>query len=144
MIMDSAHEDANIIFGSVINPDMRDAIKVTVIATGFGREVVIEPPVQQRSRSAAPLIETPRPRTTMQPQQQGQLYTQQPQAYQQQPSVRPERATIPERAPRQAPAQPAVQPARERERGERFSFNPSDAELDIPTFLRHRNNNSNE
>jgi cell division protein FtsZ len=37
MIMDEANEDANIIFGSVINQDMRDMIKVTVIATGFGR-----------------------------------------------------------------------------------------------------------
>ncbi|MEZ4391330.1 MAG: cell division protein FtsZ [Polyangiales bacterium] len=37
LIMDEAHEDANIIFGAVINPDMRDMIKVTVIATGFGR-----------------------------------------------------------------------------------------------------------
>jgi cell division protein FtsZ len=46
MIMDTANEDANIIFGSVINPDMRDMIKVTVIATGFGRQEA--PPVEQR------------------------------------------------------------------------------------------------
>jgi cell division protein FtsZ len=31
-----AHEDANIIFGSVINEAIGDAIKITVIATGFG------------------------------------------------------------------------------------------------------------
>jgi cell division protein FtsZ len=35
LIFDSAHEDANIIFGSVIDPDMKDEVRVTVIATGF-------------------------------------------------------------------------------------------------------------
>jgi len=35
-IYDMAHEEANIIFGSVINPDIEDEVRVTVIATGFG------------------------------------------------------------------------------------------------------------
>jgi cell division protein FtsZ len=35
IIQDSAHEDANIIFGAVIDPQMTDEIRVTVIATGF-------------------------------------------------------------------------------------------------------------
>lgn len=35
LISDTAHEDANIIFGSVIDPDLDDEIIVTVIATGF-------------------------------------------------------------------------------------------------------------
>ncbi len=34
-IHDMAHEDANIIFGAVINPDIEDEVRVTVIATGF-------------------------------------------------------------------------------------------------------------
>ncbi len=34
-IQEKTHEDANIIFGSVIDPEMRDSIHVTVIATGF-------------------------------------------------------------------------------------------------------------
>jgi cell division protein FtsZ len=34
-IYDMAHDDANIIFGAVINPDIEDEIRVTVIATGF-------------------------------------------------------------------------------------------------------------
>lgn len=34
-IHDMAHEDANIIFGAVINPDVEDEVRVTVIATGF-------------------------------------------------------------------------------------------------------------
>jgi cell division protein FtsZ len=35
LIHDSAHEDVNIIFGAVIDPDITDEFKVTVIATGF-------------------------------------------------------------------------------------------------------------
>lgn len=35
LIQQEAHEDANIIFGSVINDDMKDTVSVTVIATGF-------------------------------------------------------------------------------------------------------------
>jgi cell division protein FtsZ len=35
LVQEQAHEDANIIFGASIDPDMGDAIKVTVIATGF-------------------------------------------------------------------------------------------------------------
>lgn len=35
IIQESAHEDANIIFGAVINSQMDDEIRVTVIATGF-------------------------------------------------------------------------------------------------------------
>jgi cell division protein FtsZ len=35
LIRDAAHEEAEIIFGSVIDPDLEDDIVVTVIATGF-------------------------------------------------------------------------------------------------------------
>jgi cell division protein FtsZ len=35
MVQESAHEDANIIFGLVTDPNMEDVVKVTVIATGF-------------------------------------------------------------------------------------------------------------
>lgn len=35
LIKEAAHEDAEIIFGSVIDPDLDDKISVTVIATGF-------------------------------------------------------------------------------------------------------------
>ncbi len=40
IIRESADEDANIIFGAVIDEDMRDEMKITVIATGFDRESV--------------------------------------------------------------------------------------------------------
>ena len=38
IIQSAAHEDANIIFGAVLDEKMKDAVKITVIATGF-REI---------------------------------------------------------------------------------------------------------
>jgi cell division protein FtsZ len=38
IIHDAAHEDANIIFGAVIDPKLEGRVKITVIATGFARE----------------------------------------------------------------------------------------------------------
>ncbi len=39
LIHAEAHEDANIIWGMVIDPDLDDKVQVTVIATGFGDRV---------------------------------------------------------------------------------------------------------
>ena len=36
IIHQAAHEDANIIFGAVVDPTLENRIKITVIATGFG------------------------------------------------------------------------------------------------------------
>lgn len=38
LITEAAHEDAEIIFGAVIDENMKDEVRVTVIATGFGRD----------------------------------------------------------------------------------------------------------
>ena len=38
IIQEAAHEDANIIFGAVIDPHMDGQVKITVIATGFDRD----------------------------------------------------------------------------------------------------------
>jgi cell division protein FtsZ len=37
LIQEAAHEEANIIFGSVIDSNMKDEVRITVIATGFDR-----------------------------------------------------------------------------------------------------------
>lgn len=39
MVQQEAHEEANIIFGAVINENMGDNLRVTVIATGFNKDV---------------------------------------------------------------------------------------------------------
>jgi cell division protein FtsZ len=40
IIRETAHPDVNLIFGAVIDPDMGDEVRVTVIATGFERSGV--------------------------------------------------------------------------------------------------------
>lgn len=51
IIKETAHPDVNLIFGAVIDPNMKDAVRITVIATGFERagapRRVIEAPVRE-------------------------------------------------------------------------------------------------
>src|ERR1700687_816572 len=51
IVQEAADEDANIIFGAVIDPTLKGKVKITVIATGFG------PPA--KARHAAPSTQTP-------------------------------------------------------------------------------------
>jgi len=39
VIQEAAHEDANIIFGAVVDPQLKGKVKITVIATGFDRKM---------------------------------------------------------------------------------------------------------
>ncbi|MFZ3266516.1 MAG: cell division protein FtsZ [Terriglobales bacterium] len=48
IIQGAAHEDANIIFGAVLDEKMKDAVKITVIATGF-RESEMRRPRQHET-----------------------------------------------------------------------------------------------
>jgi len=41
LIMEAAHEDAEIIFGSVIDENMKNKVKITVIATGIGHPALM-------------------------------------------------------------------------------------------------------
>src|SRR5438270_2996537 len=50
IIQSAAHEDANIIFGAVLDEKMKDAVKITVIATGFRGDL---PARRERTTSAA-------------------------------------------------------------------------------------------
>jgi len=55
VIQEAAHEDANIIFGAVIDPTMDGRVKITVIATGFDRpKSTMSAPVE-RSRTPVDL-----------------------------------------------------------------------------------------
>jgi cell division protein FtsZ len=50
IIQSAAHDDANIIFGAVLDEKMKDSVKITVIATGF-REV---PAMRYRQQQVQP------------------------------------------------------------------------------------------
>ena len=51
IVQEAADEEANIIFGAVVDPALKGRVKITVIATGFG--------AQSAARPAAPLAQTP-------------------------------------------------------------------------------------
>jgi cell division protein FtsZ len=43
IVQEAAHEDANIIFGAVVDPALKGKVKITVIATGFGPAAATKP-----------------------------------------------------------------------------------------------------
>ena len=52
LVQEAAHEDANIIFGTVIDDSLGDEVRVTVIAAGFDSSPsVLSPSVEQRVRA---------------------------------------------------------------------------------------------
>ncbi len=125
LIQAAAHEDANIIFGTVIDDALGDEVRVTVIAAGFEGG---QPPRRQPgiSRSAdlrstgngggRPQQQTPQAPAQSQP---GPSYE----------SVRPQPATTPSGAS----AGPAVAP---RPAQLRPPSPPADDDLDVPDFLK--------
>src|SRR5205823_1492104 len=44
IVQEAAHDDANIIFGAVIDPTLKDEVRMTVIATGFAEKTDISAP----------------------------------------------------------------------------------------------------
>ncbi len=58
IIRETAHPDVNLIFGAVIDPNMGDEVRITVIATGFERSGVarrtLERPAARRVESQEP------------------------------------------------------------------------------------------
>ena len=52
LVQEAAHEDANIIFGTVIDDSLGDEVRVTVIAAGFDSTPSVLPPsIDQRARA---------------------------------------------------------------------------------------------
>jgi len=56
IIQNEAHDDANIIFGAVIDEEMGEAVSVTVIATGFGRDQQLAPQAEEKGPSVRSTI----------------------------------------------------------------------------------------
>jgi cell division protein FtsZ len=51
IVYNAAHEDANIIFGAVVDPSMEGKVKITVIATGFDRSRMMSAPAIEATRT---------------------------------------------------------------------------------------------
>jgi len=61
IVQEAAHEEANIIFGAVIDPGLRDEVRMTVIATGFSERKqetsptkIVDLPRSSRSSASQP------------------------------------------------------------------------------------------
>jgi cell division protein FtsZ len=64
IIKEAAHPDVNLIFGAVINEEMGDQIRITVIATGFDPSV----PVRKVARATVEQrVQPTQPRTAQSP-----------------------------------------------------------------------------
>jgi cell division protein FtsZ len=114
IIKETAHPDVNLIFGAVVDPNMKDEIRVTVIATGFERPGLTRQLFDHPRKAAWQTSEVevgPAPAQQHQPQ------------------------TPPRTEHRPPPA--TVKPDAPVEEFKGRTFNTDD--LDIPTFLRKRN-----
>lgn len=118
IIQNAADEDANIIFGAVLDEKMKDAVKITVIATGFKDADVLR---RRQEATRTPLI-SQRPRRD---------------AFFDDPEIEPTPEPVPDMV-MQAPVE-AVQvaePAPQPQVAVAPSFQPDD--LDVPAFMRKR------
>ena len=119
IIQNAAHEDANIIFGAVLDEKMKDDVKITVIATGFKSEHL--PRREQRSVSAAASAIS---------------QTRSAAVYQAQQERAPEQRREPVTQRPAAPVAPPPEPDIPANTGTRPEYDDSD--LDVPAFLRKK------
>jgi cell division protein FtsZ len=123
LITEEAHEEAEIIFGSVIDETLKDEVRVTVIATGFNPPIVAEVVVESQITTTVPIQEIAKPVMTTS-------------AAAPAPEITPNVAAPALKKP-EAPIDPDLKSARQlaREIGKRFF---ETEEYDIPTFLRRQ------
>ena len=116
IIQEAAHEEANIIFGAVVDPSMEGRVKITVVATGFGQE-------SAAGRILTSAAETPVDLQNYIGRPVGQPVAQDP----------GRTVTIARRPTVSLPASPAQSPLPDG--GEHLAL---DTSLDTPTFLRRQ------
>ena len=122
IIKETAHPDVNLIFGAVIDENMGEEIRITVIATGFEQNRVIVRPRQTPQSGYT----APQPATTEDYEEQPQEQLQPHQPYQPEQQFEEEQITT---------APPATE---QQQVFEAKTYETDD--LEIPTFLRKRPN----
>jgi len=134
IIQSAAHEDANIIFGAVLDEKMKEEVKITVIATGF-RDIQ----QQQRERSAtaaAVAISSARSASSFTPTRPTELPQPQRVTPEPQPQAQPRNTFAP--ALQRTPATPTREtPSLDQVKSNVTSNFPQD-DLDVPAFIRKR------
>ena len=124
IIQEAAHEEANIIFGAVVDPDLHGRVKITVIATGFDLPL--------RPATTASQLQTPVDMGVYASQTRAMPAPVAPQ----EPVLGPPRVSISRRptldVPLSRPLANAVGQTRRMDAGE----DAVDSPLDVPAFLR--------
>jgi len=153
IIQSAAHEDANIIFGAVLDEKMKDEVKITVIATGFrsesrphsGETMSATAAAIQQARQTQ-WVTPPEPQITRRADAAYELRTEEPES-REVSQVNPDPSTVPPVAPVIETARPvtaptriweAVQPARPASSLEALSAEDEHDELDVPAYLRKK------
>jgi cell division protein FtsZ len=147
LVQETAHEDANIIFGVVTDSTMGDMVKVTVIATGFETYVQPEPEYVRRPGRAGLPTNAPVHRPSMMTQPARNALQMRPSGEQRpsmsygnapaQPPMRASRPSV------QVPVEQALVAAT-RPSGFGASALHDERVLDIPAYLRRGTNQSHE
>jgi len=130
-IQEQVHEDANIILGSVIDPNAKDEIKITVIATGFETSPEL---LSERPRGVAQVDENlDIPTIIRRNQRHNELQSAPPPVMERVPLARP----APARAVPRDPARDAVRTVEAQAAASAFNaVSLEEEEYDVPTFLR--------
>jgi len=144
IIQGAAHEDANIIFGAVLDEKMKDAVKITVIATGFREEDMRR--ARQRE-TFDPVIVSRHVSRHVSEDLAYEASHQRDQVHQSEPEPVFEPAFEPDPAPVAFQESPQSPSAFTPSQGEVISFDGMQAvaptyqaeDLDVPAFLRKRN-----
>lgn len=133
IIQNAAHEDANIIFGAVLDEKMKDDVKITVIATGFKTEHL---PKRERTVSAAAAAISQTRSAAVYRTAEERF----PEPMQETPEARREsivqRSVVP-----QPPSSDEAEIVRQEAKSS-VRTDYEEADLDVPTFLRKRNEHS--
>jgi cell division protein FtsZ len=124
VIYSAAHEDANIIFGAVVNPAMEGHVKITVIATGFDQARAASAPAVQ------PSVPTPIDMTAYSSQR---LVEEERQVVNGSP-LSSSRFTLSRRAPIELSSLPVALTSNAEAGGDEEDRSP----LDVPAFLRRQ------
>jgi cell division protein FtsZ len=144
LIQNAAHEDANIIFGAVLDETMGDDVKITVIATGFRQESPGRRERMLASHHVVPVV--PVPAATVQAPPSTPRFASEEEEEQQevQPALLFASESLPARddffsEPVYAPYVPITENVGVAEPAH-GSFDEQGDELDIPAFLRRNGN----
>jgi cell division protein FtsZ len=136
IIQSAAHEDANIIFGAVLDEKMKDEVKITVIATGFRGENHVQRHERAVSAASAAISQARTASAYIAPRPEVRAADPPPQVH----VDAPKPVTPPPITPR--PAAPQRETTSLADVRNTVKTNYEEDDLDVPAFIRKRNESS--